>query len=639
MQAASDNIADRTGNKNRPVSHTKQGSPNPDPRHIINGLEIPTITYSDQPYIVQTDDGAWLCVVTTGLGLEGEPGQLIVTTRSTDQGKSWSEPVKVEPGEGPEASYAVLLKTPSGRIYVFYNHNTDNVRSIIADNPPYPEGKCYRVDSLGYFVYKFSDDHGRSWSSQRYPIPVREMEMDRRNPYGGDIRFFWNVGKPIVHDGGAYVSLHKVGGIGNGFFTSSEGVLLYSDNILTETDPEKLHWETLPDGEIGLRTPPGGGPIAEEQSYSVLSDGSFYSVYRTIDGHPAYSYSRDKGRTWDEPKYKAYADGRLMKHPRAANFAWKAQNGNYLYWFHNHGGRWYEDRNPVWLVGGVEVDSPEGRVIQWSQPEIVLYDDDPYIRMSYPDFFEEDGNYYLTETQKVLARTHLIDTKLVEGLWGQLSEGGEVARDGLILEHQGDVPAETDMPILPHFLRRDPNRHDHGAGDLRNGFTIELGLTLDSLEPGQIILDKRSPSGQGLCVQTSQRGTVEIILCDGMTENHWDTDPGVIQAGKRHHIVAVVDGGPKVISFIVDGVFCDGGDFRVFGWGRFSPHLRHVQSEVGNWITAPGTSVRDGDSVKANPTASEQRERLRIGGKVDLLRIYNRYLRTSEAIGNYKAGL
>ena len=40
-------------------------------RHISNGREIPTDTYSDQPYIVRTDDGAWLCTVTTGSGHEG----------------------------------------------------------------------------------------------------------------------------------------------------------------------------------------------------------------------------------------------------------------------------------------------------------------------------------------------------------------------------------------------------------------------------------------------------------------------------------------------------------------------------------------------------------------------------------------
>ena len=90
-----------------------------DPRAISAGWKIPTRTYSDQPYIVKTDDGAWLCAVTTGVGREGEPGQIVTTMRSTDQGRTWSSPVAVEPPEGPEASYAVLLKTPRGRIYVF----------------------------------------------------------------------------------------------------------------------------------------------------------------------------------------------------------------------------------------------------------------------------------------------------------------------------------------------------------------------------------------------------------------------------------------------------------------------------------------------------------------------------------------
>ena len=101
--------------------------------------------------------------------------------------------------------------------------------------------------------------------------------------------------------------------------------------------------------------------------------GPFYVVYRSTDGHPVYSYSRDQGRTWDQPQYQAYANGKLMKHPRAANFVWKCKNGKYLYWFHNHGGRSYADRNPVWLSGGVEVDGPDSKLIKWSQPEILIY--------------------------------------------------------------------------------------------------------------------------------------------------------------------------------------------------------------------------------------------------------------------------
>jgi len=598
-----------------------------DRRNIALGREIPSESYCDQPYVVRTDDGAWLCVITTGAGREGEPGQHVVTLRSRDQGRTWSDPVDVEPAHGPEASYAVLLKVPGGRVYCFYNYNADDVREVVADDPPYEGGRCKRVDSLGAFVFRYSDDHGRTWSSDRRPVPVRETAIDRENPYGGKTRFFWNVGRPFIHDGAAYVPLHKVGGFGEGFFTRSEGVLLRSANILSERDPGRFVWETLPDGDVGLRAPPGGGPIAEEQSFSVLSDGSFYCVYRTIDGHPCCAYSRDGGHTWTEPVYERYADGCLMKHPRAANFAWRCANGRFLYWFHNHGGRFirehthrptiaYEARNPVWLCGGVEVDTPEGKVIRWSQPEIVLYDDDPYVRISYPDLVEEAGRYFLTETQKDVARVHEIDPVLLDGLWGQF-ENATVATKGLVLAlpcGDGLMPCEVRMPRLPSFCERDGHRADYGTKDLRRGLSIDLWIRFDALEAGQVVLDNRVEDGRGFCLRTTVRGTVEVALNDGRTENRWDCDPGVLRAGALHHVVVIVDGGPRIISFVVDGALCDGGEARQFGWGRFSPNLRGANG---------GPIVRIGPSLK---------------GEIRGLRIYDRYLRTSEAIGNYLAG-
>src|SRR4051794_36620953 len=105
------------------------GAPS-DWRNITTGFEIPSEGYADQPYIVKTSDGAWLCVITTGKGLEGQGGQHVVSTRSMDLGKTWSAPLSIEPADGPEASYAVLLKTTFGRVYVFYNHNTDNLRQV-----------------------------------------------------------------------------------------------------------------------------------------------------------------------------------------------------------------------------------------------------------------------------------------------------------------------------------------------------------------------------------------------------------------------------------------------------------------------------------------------------------------------------
>ncbi|MBL8026774.1 MAG: hypothetical protein JNL74_10210, partial [Fibrobacteres bacterium] len=428
-----------------------------DPRNVLNGCKLPGLTYCDQPYLIEPDDGSLLCVMTTGSGVEGEPGQHVAVFKSFDSGKTWSSPVPLEPVNGPESSYAVLLKSATGRLYCFYNYNAENIREVIpigldeVKNTPYrhdsigyynsirqnvapfENGKCTRVDTLGTFVFRYSDDNGDTWSAKRYTIPVREMEMDRNNVYKGAVRYFWNVGRPFIVDNEVFVPFIKVGDFGPGYMVSSEGVLLKSANLLSEREPGKAQWETLPEGDIGLRTPKGGGPIAEEHSFTVLSDGSFYCVYRSVDGYPVFAISRDKGKHWTEPAYLCYANGRKVKHPRAANFVWRCKNGKYLYWFHNQGGHFVRDdvetayahRNPVWLCGGVEIDTPNGKSIAWSPPDIILYDDDPLIRMSYPDLIEYRGKYLITETQKHLAHIHELDETLLKGLWRETASQEE----------------------------------------------------------------------------------------------------------------------------------------------------------------------------------------------------------------------
>ncbi len=605
-------LADYGMSRNKAGSDIRTG----DWRLISNGNEIPSESYSDQPYVIKTDDGAWLCVITTAAGHEGEKGQHVVVMRSQDQGKTWSALIDVEPADGPEASYAALLKVPGGRIYCFYNHNTDNFRFVKGDNPPYQDGLCSRVDTMGYFVFKYSDDHGLTWSEKRYNIPVRKFEIDRQNPYGGEILYFWNVGKPFINNGSVHISLHKVGGFGHGFMTSSEGVLLKSDNLISEKDPLKITWETLPDGDKGLRTPRGGGPISDEHRFCVLSDGSFFCVYRTVDGHPACSYSRDGGHTWMEPRYMTYANGRKVKHPRAANFAWKCSNGKYLYWFHNHGGRDYEDRNPAWICCGVEEDRPDGRIIHWSQPEILLYDDDTYIRMSYPDYIEDNGKYFFSETQKNIARTHEIDKDFLEKLWNQF-ETRQIASEGILLnlpQEDGTIPVQVAIPELPAFIGRDSSRADYGTKDLRSGFSLDLWIKFDKFKPNQMIVDNRNEAGQGFCLQTTTKNRVEIVLNDGRTECRWKSEPYMLKEGMDQHIVVTVDGGPKIIMFVINGVLCDGGDYQQFGWGRFSPVMRHV------------------NGAKMLTISNEDMQLKR-------LILYGRPLMTSEAVGNYNAGL
>jgi len=181
-----------------------------DERNVSAGWVIPSEGYCDQPYVVVNEDGTWTCVMTTGEGGEGTRGQHIVSLSSADRGKTWTEPVSIEPADGPEASWALPLKVPWGRIYVFYTYNAENMREVVADT----EYARKRVDTLGEFMFRFSDDNGRTWSAERFRIPVRLMDIDRGNPYGGRVLFFWGVGKPIVHDGAVYLGFSKVGRFG-----------------------------------------------------------------------------------------------------------------------------------------------------------------------------------------------------------------------------------------------------------------------------------------------------------------------------------------------------------------------------------------------------------------------------------------
>jgi hypothetical protein len=517
----------------------------------------------------------------------------------------------------------VLLKVPYGRIYAFYNHNTDRIHEVKRED----KGSYKRVDSLGHYMFKYSDDHGRTWSAERYEVPLREFACDRNNAYGGKLRFFWNVGRPLIVGDAAIMTLHKVGAFGQGFYAQSEGAFFKSRNILTERDPGKIVFETLPDGEVGLRAPVGGGRVAEEQNVVRLGDNSLFCIYRTIDGWPACAYSYDDGHVWTRPVYATYApEGRRIKHPRAANFAWNCSNGKFLYWFHNHGGRFigelgaagkagntpYDDRNPAWLSAGREVDTPQGRQIEWSQPEILLYDDDPFIRMSYPDLIEDGGSFFITETQKTIGRLHEVPQNLVDGLFGQFT-CRSVATDGLACTATAEQLAAgaVAMPRLPDFSRRDYKTEDQRGRDLRAGFSVDLWLKPDRIDPGQDLLDTRTDTGKGIHVSTTGSGALRLTFNDGRQEAGWASDQGVLQAGKPQHVVITVDGGPKIITFVVNGILCDGGDERQFGWGRFSPTIR-----VPN-----GTDV------------------VKLSKSICSLRVYTRALRTSEAVGNFRAGI
>jgi len=295
-------------------------------------------------------------------------------------------------------------------------------------------------------------------------------------------------------------------------------------------------------------------------------------------------------------------------------------NGKYLFWFHHHGAHKvaYKGRNPAWLAGGIEKDG----FIHWSQPEIVLFDLDarnclfdpatgmpgPGGGMSYPDLIEQDGRFWVTETQKTVARVHPIDTTLLEGLWNQ-GTTKTVAEKGLVLDLGPEQLASDKLEQNARFaMPKLPNLAEGG------GFTIEFWIKPGDMAGGRILLDSSDDSGKGVSVKATEHGTLRIEASDGKNAGFWACDRGVLTPNAWHHVAIIVDGAPDVISFVVDGVLCDGGDESTYGWGRFTPALGDVNGAA---------------ELHVVPSSSRQLKRLRI---------YDRYLRTSEAIGNFHAG-
>ena len=603
-------------------------SPPTDSRNFATGQELPSVFYVDQPYTVVMPDGTWVCLLTTGQDREGESGQFVAATRSADQGKTWSELVPIESPTGPAASWAVPLLTPSGRIYAFYTYNGDPVHAGEGEDEKWhfwqntPPVKIVRErnDLHGWYVYKFSDDGGQTWSPDRYRLPMRQTACDQNRTADTNslVQLFWGIARPVVTNGNVLIPFTKMG---RHFQQEGEGWLMSSDNILSEQDPTKIRWQMLPEGDTGSRHPQFGAVQEEHNVVPLDGNKSLFCIYRTEMGFPACSYSYDRGKKWTPPEPLRYdPGGPIMRTPRACPTVWKCQNGKYLFWFHCNGYPYYQhseapiSRNLVWLSGGVE----RAGKIHWSQPELINYEDNTWRGSSYPDLIEDQGDYYLSSTQKVAARCQLIDKELLEEMWNQ-DKLHTVTREGLLLEldHQQCAAGQTwHFGSLPRL-------------DQPGAFTIALWVRLNELRPGQVLLDSTGGLQQGIRVTTGPDGSLEINFHDGKLGFSWASDPGALGQQSKHHVAFVVDGGPKCASVIVDGRLCDGGDSdqRRYGYGRFGQ-----TGYFDNYDNRCERAVEIGDVTGTGKLS------VPAGDEVLQVRLYNRYLRTSEAIGNFRAG-
>lgn len=558
------------------------------------GNDIHSNEYIDQPYVVILDNGEWLCVFTTSNKTEGKTGQHIACARSSDFGKSWSKPINIEEAGEESSSWAMPYKTVFGRIYVFYDFNGDKIHSLPGDNP----SSEFREDMLGWYCFRYSDDNGENWS-QRYRLPVRSTSIDTNNDWKGKVQMLWGIGKPIDTSKGMMFGFSK---IGKYILDNSEGWFFRCKNINREKDPEKLKWEMLPKGDKGLRNDEYG-PIQSEHNLVEMSNGTLYSVFRTITGSPLCAYSKNHGKTWSTPMPPQYYTGRKVKNPRACPRIFRISDGKYLLWHHNNGGVDFGNhpklynRNPAWISAGIEKN---GEII-WSQPEILLYMPADERGMSYPDLIIDRNRYWITETEKRSAKCHEIPSEFIEHIFGQFYSDVE-PKDSLIAKYDNEVLNGREMTFeIPLF-------------PMSSGFTLYFEIETTRFEPGIIYMDSRDNSGKGIWIENGENLSVKFSFCDGKRTVSWTSDPYAIKPYGKSQISITVDYNAELIYFVTNGEFNDGGEARMFGWTRYD------------------NTINDFNTGKLKINDIYIRQRHPVKNEISSLRIYGKPLSTTENV-------
>lgn len=162
--------------------------------------------YADMPYMVKLPSGNIGMTLTVSDHKEGHDDQHIVWLVSDNKGISWTEPIPIEPPDGPEASWAMPY-VENGRLFVFYTYNARNLRLWPFSHTP---GGIPRVDMVGDLAIRWSDDEGKTWSD-RLLVPVPRTSVDMRNGFGGQESVFWLSGAPVRIGEYLYLGLSKGG--------------------------------------------------------------------------------------------------------------------------------------------------------------------------------------------------------------------------------------------------------------------------------------------------------------------------------------------------------------------------------------------------------------------------------------------
>jgi hypothetical protein len=392
------------------------------------------------------DDGTWF--TTWGQGMhEGAPNESIVFATSHDMGVTWSEPALIRasrPKLEEHVAYGIPFVVPghlterddpsmpcSGRIYVFFFVNLNTEAKLWAETSMLDyRRRRYPEHGTGHVHFVYSDDRGQNWSQpHRIDFPTRDIDQIPGRILG------WVNHPPQIMPTGEVIFTYSGGRrqVRAWQLGVAENNVVHVENLLTESDPDKLIFTRYPEGPRGIRVDvfkhrgntalnrllafydgaaEDTGFDFEEMTVVPLSGDRWLGVGRCKLGSPAYTVSADHGRTWSTPEPLCYAPGgEPVKHPMTMCPIARTSDGRLVLLFTNNDGSqrgahhvWDGDgrtRNPQWIAVGRELSGDDRNAgLVFGDPRVLAEVDDSgdtnlKTGISMPQFFEREGRYFV----------------------------------------------------------------------------------------------------------------------------------------------------------------------------------------------------------------------------------------------------
>jgi predicted neuraminidase len=348
----------------------------------------PPFQFSEAPRIIVAANGDWIVGFPAGMGHQFAGARKLndlYLVRSTDRGRTWTPP-RLAWGVLPYNQHAFNPLRPRGsdRIYTFQQESTLEITQ--------------RSPHSGPLAYRYSDDHGHSWSA---PQPIRPTNDPD----------YWGVCHMQMAETSAGTWL---------LGTYTVEVQEWADQHRTRRDIQYVlrsvdqgrTWTLVPGPRPGGWKTPGTERMLEGLILP-LPGARAVMFTRSTTGRIWEMRSADDGLSWSAPTPTT------LVHPDAPPMIYALPDGRLAAFIHNrpasdpHWNRGYDDRRALWFSQSKD----EGRT--WDEPRLLTADIcEPgdngrgWIEVGYADLHVDGGEFHLFfshQKRQILQLTGRID--------------------------------------------------------------------------------------------------------------------------------------------------------------------------------------------------------------------------------------